>query len=50
VHIASVHEYDAAQKTMLPVRGAGSVSSARSEAEAASGFKWYQNIWADMLD
>lgn len=49
VHLASVHRYDAAQKTMLPVKGAGGVSAARSAQEAAEGWKWAQDIWVDML-
>ena len=28
MHVASVHRYDAEKKTMLPVPGAGGVSSA----------------------
>lgn len=49
IHVASVHQYDAAQNTMLPVKGAGGVSGARSELEATYGWSWAQNIWADML-
>jgi sulfide dehydrogenase [flavocytochrome c] flavoprotein chain len=49
VHLSSVHRYDPAQKTMLPVKGAGSVSAARSAADAARGFEWAHDIWADML-
>jgi sulfide dehydrogenase [flavocytochrome c] flavoprotein chain len=49
IHVASVHRYAAAQKTMLPVAGAGGVSAARSEAEAGYAQAWARNIWADML-
>jgi sulfite dehydrogenase len=49
IHVASVHQWDAAQGAILPVKGAGGVSSARSEQEAAYGWSWAQNIWADML-
>jgi sulfide dehydrogenase [flavocytochrome c] flavoprotein chain len=49
IHVASVHRFDADQKTMLPVVGAGGVSAARSELEALSAIGWAQNIWADML-
>ena len=49
IHVASVHQWDAAQGTILPVKGAGGVSSARSEQEAAYGWSWARNIWADML-
>ena len=49
VHVASVHRYDAAQKTMLPVAGAGGVSSAANELEGYYAMGWARNIWADTL-
>ena len=49
VHLSSTHRYDAAQKTMVQVKGSVRVSRARSEKEAADGLKWAQDIWADML-
>lgn len=49
IHVASVHQYDAGKKTMLPVQGAGGVSSARNEMEGKSAIGWAKNIWADML-
>ena len=49
IHVASVHRYDAGQSTIIPVKGAGGVSSARNEAEAAYAWSWARNIWADML-
>jgi sulfide dehydrogenase [flavocytochrome c] flavoprotein chain len=49
VHVASVHKYDAAKKTMVTVEGSGGVSAERSEIEAGYGQAWAQNIWADML-
>lgn len=49
IHVASVHQYDAAQDTLVPVRGAGGVSDARSELEAQYGWSWARNIWADTL-
>ena len=49
VHVASVHRYDAGQKTMLPVAGAGGVSVARNEFEAKIAAAWALNIWADTL-
>jgi sulfite dehydrogenase len=48
-HINSVHKYDAATKTMQPVKGAGGVSAARNEIEAKFALGWAKNIWADML-
>jgi len=49
IHVASVHQYDAGQNTLIAVKGAGGVSSARSEAEGQYGWSWARNIWADML-
>lgn len=49
VHLSSLHRYDAAQKTMLPVKGRTIVSATRSRQEASDGWKWAQEIWADML-
>ncbi|MGH8668938.1 MAG: FCSD flavin-binding domain-containing protein, partial [Burkholderiales bacterium] len=49
IHVASVHQWNAAQGTILPVKGAGGVSSARSEIEGRYAWAWAQNIWADMF-
>ncbi len=49
IHVASVHRYDPAQKTMVVVPGSAGVSAARSELEGAYGWAWAQNIWSDML-
>jgi len=49
IHVASVHQYDAGQNTLIPVKGAGGVSSARSEQEGIYAWSWARNIWADML-
>ncbi len=49
IHVASVHRYDAAKKTMLTVAGAGGVSSAASELEGEYAMNWANNIWADSL-
>ena len=49
IHVASVHRYDPAQKTLSVVPGASGVSSGRSELEGSYGWAWAQNIWADML-
>ena len=48
IHVASVHQYDADEKTLKPVAGAGGVSG-RGRWKAATRFAWAQNIWADML-
>lgn len=49
IHVASVHQYDAATKTVQPVKGAGGVSAARNELEGKVAMGWAKNIWADML-
>ncbi|HAJ11479.1 MAG: NAD(P)/FAD-dependent oxidoreductase [Hydrogenophaga sp.] len=49
VHVSSVHRYDAEKKTMLPVQGAGGLSSAASELEGRYALAWARNIWADSL-
>lgn len=49
VHVASVHAYDAAQKTMTVVKGAAGVSDKASELEGLYAMSWAKNIWADML-
>lgn len=49
MHVASVHQYDAATKAVQPVKGAGGVSTARSEMEGKAALSWANNIWADML-
>lgn len=49
MHVASVHRYDPAQKTIAPVKGSGGVSGAASAAEAAYAWGWARNIWAEAL-
>ena len=49
MHVASVHHYDPAQKTLVPVKGAGGVSAKSSETEATYAWGWARNIWADSL-
>lgn len=49
VHVASVHQYDAEKKTMVPVAGAGGLSKEANELEGSYAHAWAQNIWADML-
>jgi NADPH-dependent 2,4-dienoyl-CoA reductase/sulfur reductase-like enzyme len=48
-HVASVHRYDAAQKTMVPVQGAGGLSPAPNETEGRYANAWARSIWADAL-
>ncbi|HJS76808.1 MAG TPA: NAD(P)/FAD-dependent oxidoreductase [Burkholderiales bacterium] len=47
IRVSSVHEWSDAQGTLVPVKGAGGVSAARSEAEATYTWNWARNIWAD---
>ena len=49
IHVASVHEYVAADKTFKTVAGSGGVSAQRSEAEAGYAMGWARNIWVDTL-
>ena len=49
IHVASVHQYDAANKTFQPVAGAGGVSAAANQVEARYALSWADNIWADAL-
>ena len=49
MHVTSVHQYDAAQKTLVPVKGAGGVSAKADELEATYAWGWARNIWADAL-
>jgi sulfide dehydrogenase [flavocytochrome c] flavoprotein subunit len=49
VHVASVHAYDAAQKTMTVVKGAAGLSDKANELEGAYAMSWAKNIWADTL-
>ena len=49
VHVASVHEYVAAEKTFKTVAGSGGVSAAPTELEGVYALSWASNIWADTL-
>jgi sulfide dehydrogenase [flavocytochrome c] flavoprotein chain len=49
IHVASVHEYVAAEKTFKAVTGAGGLSPAPNETEGVYAWNWAQNIWADSL-
>ena len=49
IRVSSVHEWDAAQGALLPVKGSGGVSAARSEAEGTYAWNWARTIWADSL-
>ena len=49
IHVASVHEYVAAEKTFKTVAGSGGVSPGPTELEGTYAWNWAQNIWADTL-
>ena len=49
VHVASVHEYVAAEKTFKTVAGSGGLSASPSELEGVYALNWASNIWADSL-
>lgn len=49
IHVASVHEYVAAEKTFKTVAGSGGLSPAPNALEGTYAWNWAQNIWADTL-
>lgn len=49
MHVASVHRYDPAQKTLTPVKGSGGISAEASTAEGTYAWGWARNIWAEAL-
>ena len=49
VHVASVHKYDARERTMIAVEGAGGLSIAANTAEGTIALAWADNIWRDIL-
>ena len=49
VHVASVHQYVAAEKTFKTVAGSGGLSAEPSTLEGVYAWGWARNIWADSL-
>jgi NADPH-dependent 2,4-dienoyl-CoA reductase/sulfur reductase-like enzyme len=49
VHVASVHQYSASEKTYKTVAGSGGVSTGPTELEGTYAWGWARNIWADSL-
>ena len=49
VHVASVHQYVAAEKTFKTVAGSGGVSAAATDLEGVYAMNWAHNIWSDVL-
>ena len=49
VHVASVHKWNAEQKTLVAVNGAGGLSPQSNALEGTYARSWARNIWADAL-
>ena len=49
MHISSVHEYVAAEKTFVAVHGAGGSSDAPSQEEGSEAWRWAEAIWEGAL-
>lgn len=49
IHVASVHQYDTAEKTFKAVPGSGGVSAGANQIEGRYALSWADNIWNDML-
>ena len=49
IHVASVHQYIAAEKTFKPAPGSGGVSPGPTALEGIYAWGWAHNIWADTL-
>ena len=49
VHVASVHQYDAKDKTFKTVPGSGGLSAEASKLEGVYAWGGARNIWADSL-
>jgi sulfide dehydrogenase [flavocytochrome c] flavoprotein chain len=49
IHVASVHQYNADEKTFKTVPGSGGLSTEANALEGTYAWNWAQNIWADTL-
>jgi sulfide dehydrogenase [flavocytochrome c] flavoprotein subunit len=49
VHVASVHQYDAAEKTFKTVKGSGGLSPEPNALEGVYAWGWAKNIWSDTV-
>jgi sulfide dehydrogenase [flavocytochrome c] flavoprotein chain len=49
VHVASVHEYVAAEKTFKTVAGSGGLSAGPTAQEGTYAWHWAKTIWSDAL-
>lgn len=50
IHVASVHEYVATERTFKVVQGSGGLSTGPTELEGSYANTWARSIWADMLE
>jgi sulfide dehydrogenase [flavocytochrome c] flavoprotein chain len=49
VHVASVHQYNAEEKTFRTVKGSGGLSPAPNALEGIYAWGWAKNIWSDTV-
>ncbi len=49
IHVTSVHQYDAAEKTFKVAAGSSGVSAGANQIEGRLAQSWADNIWADSL-
>ena len=49
IHVASVHQFNAEEKTFKTVPGSGGLSTEANALEGTYAWNWAQNIWADTL-
>jgi len=49
IHVASMHQYNAEEKTFKTVPGSGGLSTEANALEGTYAWNWAQNIWADTL-
>ena len=49
IHVASVHQYNAEEKTFKTVPGSGGLSTEANALEGTYAWNWAQNVWADTL-
>lgn len=50
IHLASLHAWDAAQQTFLPVPGHTRLSPQATAQEAAAARRWAEAIWREVLE
>ncbi len=48
-HVATVHAYDATERTMSVVKGSGGLSREANATEGAHAWGWARNIWGEAL-